>query len=324
MTDPMKTGVLVLVSVVLLLAGGCGDRTQTMRFSYHRPALVTLPDGVETMLIAPLAASDAQDKPWTNRAADTISNVLADSSLARQGLDIRLAEPGQVVESAGPAAELARQTGAESCLFGSIDTSHSQRKVVDPYIDPQTGQVSRRDIWAMSAKVTMQLRLIHAADSATITAVEITRTFDSQDPKDSSLVARVTDSLRATDEAPSAEPVLADLIEQCARAFVARISPSRVTVEADLLDGLPEALVATANQMAVRKDYQTAADLYMQAMDEAGDQAGVMYNLGLVYEAMGRLNEAAAMYGSASMASARPIFSEALQRVERAPLIDGS
>jgi hypothetical protein len=315
-----RIALAVCLAVLALLAlPGCGwFESDAVEFAYSRPARYELPDHVDAIAVADLAGPDREDRPWGPRAAEILHDTLAESQ-GQEGVRLigRSNALQEKIGSAQQAAQVASSIGADAVIIGSVDTSHAESEVVDPYIDEETGQVSRRKVWQMTASVTLRLRMISAADASSLLSMEITRSFDSTEQAQTGLVSRFAGLVQDTDQPPPVEEVLTELTRSCAAAFANRISAVRVEVQADLAAGPDSPEMQRANKLARKGQYKAALDLYRAQLGIHPEHPGLLYNLGLMLEATGQWDQAAEMYRTAASLSDRTAYRQALSRVER-------
>ncbi len=319
MAEPRNALAVCFILTALLAVPGCGwFESDAVEFAYSRRARYELPDDVKSIAVADLAGPDSEDQAWGPRAAEILQARLSQSRL-QEGVQLigRSEALQEKIGSADQAAQVASSINADALIIGSIDTSHAESEVVDPYIDEETGEVSRRKMWQMTASVTLRLRMISASDASSLLSMEITRSFDSTEQADTGLISRFADLLQKTDQPPPVDQVLTELTRNCAAAFADRISSIRVEVQADLDPGPESPEMRRANKLARKGEYNAALDLYRTQLDGHPEHPGLLYNLGLMLEATGQWDQAAEMYRTAASLSDRTKYSQALSRVER-------
>jgi tetratricopeptide (TPR) repeat protein len=141
--------------------------------------------------------------------------------------------------------------------------------------------------------------------SKTICTVSITRKYDSKDQKDKDKYKKYGDNLDAITQA---------MVNECVTAFVDKISPHEVVVKVTLEAGESQE-VKDGNNFASEGEYADAIRMYKAAVDDKPKDAGALYNMGVCYEAMGRLVEAEKCYDRALAIKPEKEFIRARRRV---------
>ena len=143
--------------------------------------------------------------------------------------------------------------------------------------------------------------------SQTLATAATVRQYDSDKPaqedQSSGKMAMLSGATRAmglggSNTPPPADQITSDLIDACVEEFIGKISPHEVVVKEPLLKGKSEA-VKTGNALAVAKDYAEALEAYQSAVKLNAEDHEAVFNSGLMYEALGKLDQAASMYDQA-------------------------
>jgi tetratricopeptide (TPR) repeat protein len=306
-------------AAVAVLAG-CEPK-ETLQLRYDRPAQYAIAPEVRTLGIAQFEGKTRDDRRWGDIASDRLAGQLDEYNkkynryqlvdrkrlkavLDEQDLQAAFSDSSKAV-AAGKIAHV------DAMIYGSVS-------------------VTVRDEHATRASLGMEgvkqvpyvRRFILAAVNFTIDSVQTGKTLatlaaqkEYNSDKDKSGGAGAVMSAVGLGGGPSpADEVVSRLIDECVQEFVAKISPHEITVSEPLLSGKDKA-VKTGNTLAMSKDYAEALEAYEAAIRANPNDDQAVFNAGLMYEAMGKLDKAAEYYGRAFKIKPEARYVQARKRV---------
>jgi tetratricopeptide (TPR) repeat protein len=160
------------------------------------------------------------------------------------------------------------------------------------------------------------------ATGKTLASVATTRDYDSDKQKDkdsgSGGLSGITKmvGIGGGGSAEPADKVALRLIDECVQEFLAKIGPHEVVVTEPLGKGKDEA-VRTGNKLAMAKEYAEALEAYDAAIRAHGDDHEAIFNSGVMYEALGKLDKAEEMYDRAFKLKPQTQYVQARKRVRQ-------
>ena len=318
------------LTTVSLLAIGCGEK-YVVNLQYTRPAEYTLPEDVRRVAVTEFSGSDQRDRRWGQRAADRLVAKLDEYGRQLHGYEIvdrnavdKILKERDLQLFAGDAAaaqKIGQIARADALIYGTADVSSERVTKTVPRLS-LSGRAEREQVEVLTATATLSFQMVRVRDGQSLAPTQVTRKYPDDVKKDDGGNLGFVRGMvgGGGDDGVSDEQVMADLVDLCVDAFVARISPHRVSVEAPLEKGKEKDLVERGNQMAVRGDYKDALDLYLQALDLKGDDHGTLYNAAVMYEALGQFDQALQHYNRAYALKAQDKYLDGRNRVREEAL----
>ena len=323
-SEVTRVTMLLALSGLICLAG-CGDGgSGSFSISYERPAEIEIPAKVKNLAIHPFDAT-ADSQRWGQVAADKLLDELKTAneghgrySLVNPQALKAILDTQDMATAFGNADQAAKNRGklknVDAIIYGNIKVSTEERQLERTKPDLRSGRLVSEPYTKYTCVVTVSFNMVDVVTGQTLgTLAPTTLDYDSdRDSKKSALMKMIDTS----DDRPATDIIVNDLIDRGVKAFVAKISPHRVTVPEKLASGKSKA-VKTGNKLATDKDYDAALEQYNIAIDENSDDHGAMFNAGLMYEAKGDLANAQKMYAKAVSLSDDARYGKALSRVKR-------
>jgi tetratricopeptide (TPR) repeat protein len=287
---------------------GCGeDRPVELR--YDRPAVYEIPASVKKLAIAEFGGKSEKDLRWGDIASDKLADALEQANrtferyqlvdrkrlkaiMDERDLQISIADSA----SAGKAGKLAN---VDAMIYGNVNVmtrdEHATRQVYD-FASKTTKTVPYIKRYCM---VAVNFTMDDIQTSKTLTTVSVTREYDSENDKNKSGTGMFLSAMgMGGDKLPPVDQKINSLVEECVTEFLQRISPHTVVVSERLQKGKSK-IVDTGNKLALAKEYAEALDCYLQGIEAKPDDHGAMFDAGLMYEAMGKLDKAEELYTKA-------------------------
>jgi len=262
----------------VLAAGGCAGPAVTVR--HVLPAALPLPADVASIHVGEFAVRGQAPEGLADSLAAALKKALADApwrAEARAGAP----RPTARVEVAGEVrAESAETRGSRLLRPGRQD-------------QPERAVPTLR----RTASVRVTFALTRADGGEPLGAAEVRRTYDSaEDPRTRGPLGlgRPDDP----DAVPPAGQVLRELLAECAEAFARMVSPAVVEARVPLRAAGGEA-AERGLKAAAAEDWRAAAGHFQAALDAAGEDANLLFNLAAVREALGELDASEADYRAA-------------------------
>ena len=307
----MNKSICFLLAAGPLIAAlaGCGETKQAIQISYNRPAAYEISESVRKLAIAEFGGKTAADKRWGDIASDKLASELetynrqfnryqlVDRKRLRAIMDERdLQLAISDTSSAGKAGKLAN---VDAMIYGNVTVmsrdEQGTREVFD-FARNTTKTVPYNKRYCMAA---INFTMDDINTSKTITTVTVTREYDSEKKNSSGAAAlAMAMGMGGSSNVAPVDQVLENLIDQCVKEFVSKVSPHQVAFSEKLMTGKSKP-VGTANKLAFAGEYSEALDLYLQSIELKPDDDGAMFNAGLMYEAMGKLDRAEQLYDRA-------------------------
>ncbi len=316
---------LLLAAGPLIVAlAGCGETKQAIQISYNRPAAYEISESIRKLAIAEFGGKTAADKRWGDIASDKLASELetynrqfkryqlVDRKRLRAIMDERdLQLAISDTSSAGKAGKLAN---VDAMIYGNVTAISRDEQGTHEVYDFARNATKTVPYTKRYCMATINFTMDDINSSKTITTVTVTREYDSEKQNSSgAAVIAMAIGVGGNKVAP-VDGVLEDLIDQCVKEFVSKVSPHQVAFSEKLMIGNSKA-VATANKLAFAGEYSEALDLYLKAIEQKGDDDGAMFNAGLMYEAMGKLDRAEQLYDRAFKTSDKDKYVLARRRV---------
>ena len=289
---------------VLAAMAGCGPEG-TLQLHYDHPAQIAVAPEIRTIGIAQFEGRTPDDRRWGDIASDRLAGQLDEFNqkyhryqlvdrkrlkavLDQQDLNAAFSDSSKAV-AAGKIAHV------DAMIYGSVSVSVRDEHGLKPTFG----------LHGVEEKPHIR-RYILATVNFTFDNVQTGKTLDTypgkeeyDSDKDKSGGAAAVLSAVGLGSGPSpADKVVSDLVDKCVAKFLARISPHEITVTEPLLAGKDKA-VKTGNTLAMSKDYAEALEAYEAAIRANPNDDEAIFNSGLMYEALGKLDKAAEYYGRA-------------------------
>ncbi len=295
---------IALLSIGFLVClAGCGEKPLTI--TYDRPAEYNISESIRRIAIAEFGGKTALDRKFGDVAADELASSLDAYNkkydryelIDRKRLQAILDERDWqlAIADTASAAQVGKIADVEAMIYGSVSVSSRDVRASRMGFDigrrkPKTVYYTRRYCMA-SVNFTMD----DIRTSKTLATVTLTREYDS-DKDEGDNGGGIGKALGfGGDGPPPTDQILTRLIYECVGQFVGKISPHTETVTEKMETGKSK-IVRTGNKLARAGDYDEALVCYTRAMESHPDDDGAAFNAGLIYEAMGKLEEAAEYY----------------------------
>lgn len=301
--------VLATVPLLAVILSGCGETKQAIQISYNRPAAYEIPESIRKLAIAEFGGKTDADKRWGDVASDKLASdletydrefhryQLVDRKRLRAIMDER--DLQLAISDTASAGKIGKLANVDAMIYGNVTAvardERGTRQVFD-FVNKTTKTVPYTHRYCMAA---VNFTMDDIGNGKTITTVTITREYDSEKQSSSGTAAFAKAmGLPGGDNLSPSDGVLENLVDQCVKEFLTKISPHRVAFAEKLMIGKSKS-VGTANKLAFAGEYTEALDIYLQAIELKPDDDGAMFNAGLMYEAMGKLDKAEGLYDRA-------------------------
>jgi tetratricopeptide (TPR) repeat protein len=292
---------------------------------YDRPAQYEIPESIRKIGIAEFGGQDAQDVEWGNMASDCLASKLDAYNkqfqryqlVDRKRLKAILDEQDlqAAFSDSTKAVEAGKIANVDAMIYGHVHVVTRDEQATRTTFDimnRSTRQVHYTKRYVMAA-VTFTMDDVET--SKTLVTLTATREFDSEKDANSSRGARLVKMVgMGGGNLPASEQILKQLIDECVQEFVAKISPHQV-VESEKLCKGKSSEVETGNKLAAAGDYAEALEAYQSALKTNPDDHEVMFNCGVVSEALGKLAEAEKFYDEAFKLKPKEQYLHARRRV---------
>jgi tetratricopeptide (TPR) repeat protein len=310
------SGRIILAGLTLLAALpiGCGSQ-QTVEFRYQRPAQYDIPSAIRRVGIAEFGGKSKDDKYWGDIASDRLAAELetynrkfdryelVDRKRLKAVLDER--DLQLAVSDTATAGQAGKIANVNAMIYGSVSVTIRNEQVAGTTVNPISRSVSPTTHTRRYCIATVNFTMDDIDTGKTLATASPSREYDSDKPAEgrqgsggSPILSGAKNVMGFNSEPPPAEKIVSDLIDQCVYEFLSKISPHEIVVKEPLLKGKSDQ-VKVGNTLAAAKDYAQALEAYLEATRLNADDHQAYFNAGLMYEATGKLDEAAGMYAKA-------------------------
>jgi len=296
--------VVVGVCCLAVLAG-CEDKP--ISISYDRPAEYGIPASVRRIAVAQFGGKTSEDRKFGEIAADQLASQLdaynkrykryelVDRKRLRAILDER--DMQLAILDTASAAKVGKLADVQAMIYGSVSVSSKDQRAWRQSFDLRTQRMKKVRYTKRHALASVSFTMDDIRTGKTLAAVTLTEQYDSdKDPKGKTSITKAMGF--SGGDLPPAEQILNRLISECVRKFVRKISPHAVSFSVKMERGASK-IVQTGNKLARAGDYAEAMDCYRRALKTNPDDDGAAFNLGLMYEATGKLEQAEKYYSRA-------------------------
>ena len=300
---------LLVIWFVAALGVVCGcEGGKKIELRYERPAKYQISPGIKRLGIAEFGAQTTQEKQWGQIASDRLAAALDAYNrkyeryelVDRRRLKAILDEQDLqlAISDASSAMQAGKIANVQAMIYGSIKVTtkdeSASRIAFDPFRRrPKTIYYTKR-----YCLVAVNFTLDDVATSKTLAVVSATREYDSEKDKKSGARSVGKAIGFAGDSLPPADKIISHLIDECVAEFLQMISPHEIVVEEKLQKGKSK-IVDTGNKLAAAGEYAEALECYQKAIELNAQDHGAVFNAGVMYEAMGNLDNAEAFYDKA-------------------------
>lgn len=246
------------------------------------PAEVQVSLTVKRLAVVEFTAKDSGSQPYAGIAAGRLNSVLASAPGARYEMVDRTHLKGVLAEQdlgaagvtdSNTAIKAGKMLNVDAIIFGSVHAERSEEMVTKPRI-PMPGPISgigggsetRR-----SALVNVSFNMVQPESGVLITTKSVSRSYDSS-KAGGNLFKKVTGG----GQAPSAEAIVNDLIEQCVAEFAGLVSPHADVCEVQLASSRNTKVGTT---FATGGDWEAAAKQYQAAFEKNPKDHAVVFDL---------------------------------------------
>lgn len=304
-----------------ILQWGCNPKKK-IELRYERPAAVRISPAVKRLGIAEFGGKTDEDRRWGAIASDRLSAALARYNdkykryelVDRMRLKAILDEQDlQIAISDGAAAgRVGKLADVQAMIYGSVKATaraeRDTRSVFDTArMRPKTISYTRRYCLA-AVNFTMD----DVSTGKTLASASTSREYDSA--KGASTLSRVKTVAGLGSNIGELDAIVVTLIDECVAEFLGKISKHEVVVIEELQRGKSE-VVGTGTKLAAVGDYAEALECYQKGMKQAPEDHEVVFNIGVIYEAMGNLARAEEYYGRAVRMEPKERYIGARKRV---------
>jgi hypothetical protein len=340
---PQRTCKIGFVGSLLLSAvlTGCATETAYVNFSYVVEPSKGLPPGMRVITIEPAAVGETTDPKWSELCV-SIMNSLVNESRERFDTDVVVSDRRDAhvtfdnadLEAAGMATSAGnRPPGGGGKLLGAQGTILSTINVkVDERVGKQrtlsglflAGGGGRRyghgatdirteEVETVTRTMTVQteFKLLDTANN---------RTWDHYTPRtyrstERTKASPIFGSSSTAADLTQEDQIIGTLVERGARAFVSRLMPCRIDVDAEV-ESSANANCVRGVKMLRGELFDTALSGFKMALAENGDDHRAAFGAGVACEALGRFDDALGYYKQACVGEANPDYEEARDRMK--------
>lgn len=336
----MQRGLTILLGLLLsTLVFSCAPK---MKLTAIKPAEVSMP-GVRTLAILPfrgqygdlvrdefysklddvkhftlqdLRYNEALDKiQWEQmddpRFMPAFAEIKADAAIAGQVIhqikDIRGADQVKMQEGTGQYRKVKRKnifTGKNEWVEEEI-----MRTVLKPvpYI-------------VRTASLTASIKVFDLKTRKILATKQVTESFKQKyGGKEGNDSLSCLFGAKTIEDLPTPEETLSSLAEKVATRLVAKIAPTKYTMEVALDTG-GSSDVSKGVKLAKKGDWEGAMEMWQMALEKDPYSGPALYNMGVAYEARGDLNsliQARNYYLKAIKANSKDMYIEAKVRINK-------
>ncbi len=256
---------------------GCA-RPVEVELQYDRPAEHDLPRTVRVLDIGRFTGATAEDDRWAEHAREALVGKLSAEDVDHRRF--KLATP---------------QRDADAVVDSRVRVvTRRQRGTRER---PAPGEPASVEYVRWRHEASVGFTIADARTSGTLATVTITRQAHG-----------------VAEQPPPPEPAIGGLIDECVEAFVARISPRRVSATEYIPPGESEP-ARRADVLAAAGDHEAALQEYLRAVEIKPADHNSMFAAGVMCESLGRLDQARRYYQRAAEIAPRKQYTRALERV---------
>ena len=310
----VSSGVVGTLLIALAgLVGGCGQEDGQISIRYDRPAKYHIPKTVRKIAIVQFGAKKGTEKKWGEIATDKLTSamdeynkkfhryILVDRKRVSALMDER--DFQMSIADTDQAVKLGRIANVDAMIYGSVYVAENievhKSSIPTPY---GTIPVTTRR-YQSTAAINFTMDDVHS--TKTICSVTVMRKYDSKDKADQKKYKKYKNNMSA---------ITTMMIQECVDEFIAKVSPHQIVVTVRLEKGKSK-LTSQGNRFAREHEYADALDVYKGALRERPDDYGALFNMGLCYEALGKMDEAYQCYSKAVRLRPKAKFIRARRRV---------
>lgn len=297
-----------------LFVSGCGgEKGGAISISYNRPAKYNIPQSVREIAIVQFGAKKGTEKKWGEIATDKLASAmdaynkqfhrysLVDRKRVAAIMDER--DFQMSIADTDQAVKFGKIANVQAMIYGSVYVAENvevnKTSIPTPYGSiPVT---TRR--YQSTAAINFTMDDIQT--SKTICSVTVMRKYDSKNKEDKKKYKKYEKNMAA---------ITTLMIQECVDEFISKVSPHQILIKIRLEEGRSK-LTRQGNKFAKEQEYADAIDLYRGALNDQSDDYGAMFNMGVCYEALGRMGKAYECYSSAVRAHPETKFIRARRRV---------
>jgi tetratricopeptide (TPR) repeat protein len=291
-----------------------------------------VPANIRAVGIAEFGGKTAADRKWGEIASDRLAGQLdtynnkyhryqlvdrkrLKAVLDEQDLQSAFSDSSQAVK----AGKIAKVDGM---IYGSATVTVRDEPATRTVFNPLTKSSKEVTYIRRYVMTAINFTFDDVATGKTLASWPAKKDYDSDKQKDkdsgSGGLSGITKmvGIGGSNSAEPADKVASRLIDQCVEEFLTKISPHEVVVTEPLGKGKDEA-VRTGNKLAMAKEYAEALDAYNAAIRAHGDDHEAIFNSGVMYEALGKLDKAEEMYDRAFKLKPQTQYVQARKRVRQ-------
>lgn len=313
----MKSSVLAASVILAAVMAGCGEDSGVsgegkafVPVSYVRPARVEIPESVHKIAITEFSADNHRDAAYGEMAADKLASHLDEANRRSQryalvdrrnlkkimdehDLQLAIADPNAATKAGKIAKVDAMIYGnvkvrAEAIAATKTEYHLGSRGMPEPVQKPYTKYY---------VYVCVNFTLTDVGTSKQVLAKNFSQEYDSDKDKDKTSFKALLGLEGSAERKPEME-IANKLLDKVVAEFVSMISPTQVSLKIPLAKNKNK-LVLAGNKLAIAQEFDAAQDNYKDALaGNPGDDVAC-YNMGVVYEAQGKLKEAEESYTKA-------------------------
>lgn len=305
----------------------------------HKPAAIHMPD-VKKIAVVDFIGEDRSGSQIATMIQsilmgtqyfeimerDKLQRVLEEQNLAMAG----------VVDDA-TAAEVGKLLGVDAMIFGEVTMYDvediEEEKMVKERVgtgryqtvekkDRKTGKVKKvkeeiykevmvpKKYWVRKGSVAINFRVVQVETGRLLAAHSDSKSYDSE--KERTFFQAITD----TRELKPKGEILSELSEEICKSFVRMIAPYYVTEKRIIESGPGE--IEIGAKYAESGLWPEAMESWKRALAETPREPAIYYNMGLVHEVSGDLDQAEEMYSRAVKMKQKKLYMEAITRIRNA------
>lgn len=317
----VKVSLLAVGVTYAALTTGCNPKKK-IELRYERPAAVQIPPQVRRLGIAEFGGKTPQDRKWGAIASDRLSAALAEQNRRHKRFELvdRLRLKAILDErdlqlaisdgaSAGRAGKLA---DVHAMIYGTVRATASEERATRQVLDPLRMRTKTVAYTHRHCVVGVHFTMDDIATGKTLATASTSREYDSD--KGTSPLSRVSKVMGLGSDAGELDAIVVAMIDECVAEFLSRISTHEVVVVEELQRGKSK-VAGTGTKLAAAGDYAEALDCYQEGMKQKPDDHEVVFNIGVIHEAMGNLPEAEKFYDRAFRMEPKERYIRARKRV---------
>jgi tetratricopeptide (TPR) repeat protein len=305
---------LIVFSCCLIV--GCKDKGKDITIRYDRPPQYDISDKVKKVAVVQFGAKSGTEERWGEIATDCLAGVLDEYEkryhrfklVDRKHIKAIMEERDfqMSVVDTDQAVEFGKIAEVDGMIYGTVYVDQEEKVEVHKVSGPYGVTIPIKTEYRRST-AAVTFTMIDIQTAKTICSVTITRKYDSKgmSEEEKKKYKKFEKNLPAITQM---------LIDECVREFAGKISPHLVVVQLQLEAGKTPS-VKDGNNFAAEKEYKDAIEIYLGALRETPDDDGAMFNIGVCYEAMGKLTEAEQWYNKAIKIKPETEYIRARKRV---------